>query len=139
LKPIQALDTPQVHPRVKLSLPFSSCSEGESNAIIVDAFKLPDHIKHAPAFQLFRDANPKVSIQKSAKAMGLNWITCKRAAMYLRLMETAGVVDPFTELTSPPAKASRWRKQSLASEATPVAARDSCSGGIASIEAPDTA
>ncbi len=112
--PIQALDTPQIHPRVKLTLPGDSGSCDREEQIVVDAFDPPQHILHLETCRSARAANPMLSIQKTSQLTGIPWITFKRTLKYAHLMEERGTTDPFVELTERPVKASRWRKQSLA-------------------------
>jgi site-specific DNA recombinase len=118
--PVQALDTPQVRPRAKLVFrPSAFLAAAERGApapspdqdvqLLIDLFEPPVHIKYLPKCLAAKQANPKLSLRKMAAQLGANYMTIKRALAYARLMEKAGVTDPYRELEAEPTEASRWK------------------------------
>lgn len=113
LVPVQALDTAQVHPRLKLTLPPLP-GNSTSTSLVIDAFESPKQVVHAQHVRQAQEQHPGKSIAWISKHLGISWEIVSRAAMYAKLMVERGTDDPYVELTAPPARASRWRKQSLA-------------------------
>ncbi len=117
--PIQALDTPLVRPRGRLTFRFESlgadiaeASQGDcdsQHSLTLDLFEPPLHIRAIAVCRQARLDFPQRSQRKIAAALGLNPMTVKRALDYLRRMEAAGLSDPYRELHAPPNHASRWR------------------------------
>jgi site-specific DNA recombinase len=112
--PVQALDTPAVRPRARLTMsaaawakPGEPVPDGVTSTI--DLFDPPEHIRHAPRCWEAKQASPEASLQDLADALGINRMTVKRALDYRRRMDEAGVSDPYKELTACPSAASRWR------------------------------
>lgn len=115
LVPVQALDSPQVHPRVKLTLP-PMVDGGESKVLVIDAFESPLHIRHALDCRRLKESHPAKTLIQLGEMLGINKMTVKRGLAYARLIENRQTTDPYLELTEKPEKASRWRKQSLQSD-----------------------
>jgi hypothetical protein len=118
--PIQALDTPLVRPRGKLTFCFDRLAavvtEGANDGsapqlcVTLDFFEPPVHIRAIAACRQARLDNPISSQRKIAASLGLNAMTVKRAFDYLGRIESAGLSDPYRELDAPPERASRWRR-----------------------------
>jgi len=108
LHPIQALDTPQVRPRLKLTMP-PTVPEHEPRILVVDAFDAPRQILHARAASALSIQHSKKSTTEIAAMLGIDRKAYFLAKNYARLMEERGSTDPFIELTTMPEKASRWR------------------------------
>lgn len=111
--PVQALDTPQVRPRIKLTIPAGPDGQ-PARTVTVDAFDSPLHIRHAIACRDAQAANPDLTLTQIGELVGVSKRTAHQALQYARLMEENGSDDPFVELTTRPARASRWRSESLA-------------------------
>jgi len=113
IHPVQDLDCPQVRPRAKLRLqlePWTAPGElPQEHSITLDLFEPPQHLKHLAACVAIKQAQPKASLNVIAAQLGINRMTVKRALAYHRLMQEAGVTDPFRELQDKPPKASRWK------------------------------
>lgn len=111
--PVQALDTPQVHPRIKLLLP-PLADGGEGTWLVIDAFESSLPIRFArQCSDLKKDADGLTLVQ-IGKQLGIGKKAVCEALKYARLMAERGTADPYVELTSPPIAASRWRTRSLA-------------------------
>ena len=124
VQPIQALDTPQIHPRVVLWLPEESSDSPDGpkplrESITIDAFDAPLHIINAqPCWQVKQD-HPDWTLDDIAKHLNLNRMTVKRSLGFQRLMQQHGTIEPYIELTEKPAKASRWKAASQSGGTTP--------------------
>lgn len=114
LVPVQALNTPQVHPRLKLTFQCDPTSGEGTDQIVVNAFDVPVGINHMEKCVQARAANPGLNMVKTAECLGLPLQTLKNSLKYYQLMKERGTSDPFIELKERPEKASRWRKDSLA-------------------------
>lgn len=117
VQPIQALDTPQIHPRVILWLPEQPSDFPDGNTLLresitIDAFDAPLHIANAQSCWQVKQDHPDWSLDDIAEHQHLNRMTVKRSLSYARLMQERGTTDPFIELTEKPAKASRWKAAS---------------------------
>ncbi|MBL8829736.1 MAG: recombinase family protein [Planctomycetaceae bacterium] len=118
--PIQALDTPLVRPRGRLTFRYDSlcadvveASHGSSTwqeSVTIDCFEPPLHIRAIAVCRQARLEFPERSQRKIAASLGLNAMTVKRALDYLRQMESVGLSEPYRELHAPPNQASRWRR-----------------------------
>ena len=109
--PVQALDSPQVRPRVVWRLP--EIDETGPIELVVDAFEASFPIQHAQQCQACREQHPRWTLEKIIDHLKLGCGTVKRALAYARKMSELGTTDPFRVLTDRPAQASRWRKGSL--------------------------
>ena len=123
IQPVQALDTPLVRPRAKLTFrPGSLVSNGPANGadvadaeVTIDLFEPPVHILHMSRCLAAKAENPHLSLKKIATQLGINYMTVKRSFDYARRMQAAGLTDPYRELLERPEKASRWRPRQKAS------------------------
>jgi DNA invertase Pin-like site-specific DNA recombinase len=113
--PVQALDTPAVRPRARLTLDLERLGEtvprGKQAAVastVLDLFEPPEHIRWIDFCMTLKDENPKLSLKQIAARLGIGHMTVKRALGYARLMKAMGVADPYRELPERPATASRW-------------------------------
>ena len=124
IQPVQALDTPQVHPRVVLWLPDEPSDSPDGPrplrvSITINAFDSPVHITNAqPCWQVKQD-HPDWTLDEIAEHLSINRMTVKRSLNYTRLMRERGTSDPYVELTERPANASRWRVATSSGDATP--------------------
>jgi|GEM_PF-2225137 len=108
---VQALDSNQIHPRVRWVLPPFS---GEAPVIlVVDAFDDSLPIKHAPDVMRCRTEHPDWTLQMIATYLSIDIVTVKRASRYGRIMAEQQTTDKYRVVTERPTKASRWRKESL--------------------------
>jgi hypothetical protein len=105
--PVIALDTTQVRPRGKLR--FAGEDAEREPLLVLDLFEAPLHVQAIPAYQSAKATSPRISLRKMATVTGFNYMTLKRASVYLRKMEDEGVTDPYCELNEPPRNAARWR------------------------------
>jgi len=118
VQPVQALDPPLVRPRGKLTLRLGAlnddCTARSSGAddvqVELDLFEPPKHIRYLHQIVAAKRREPKLSLKKLAALLpdAISYMAVKRALDYARLMESAGVTDPYRELLEPPANASRW-------------------------------
>ena len=121
IQPVQALDPPLVRPRGKLTLRLSGLnddcaarsSEEDDVHVILDLFEAPKHIRYLDQIVAAKRREPKLSLKKLAALLpdAISYMAVKRALDYARLMESAGVTDPYRELLEPPANASRWNRR----------------------------
>lgn len=112
--PVQALDSPQVRPRVVFRMPQIATISATPGDLVIDAFEPPDYIKHATACARFQSENPYLgTCHVIGEHLGIHKLTVSRALRYAEVMRQHQTTDPYVVLTQPPAKASRWRKQSL--------------------------
>ena len=121
IQPVQALDPPMVRPRGKLTLRLSGlnddCAARSSDAddvhVVLDLFEAPKHIRYLDQIVAAKRREPKLSLKKLAALLpdAISYMAVKRALDYARLMESAGVTDPYRELLQPPANASRWERR----------------------------
>lgn len=113
--PVQALDTPQVHPRARITISSAAwLANGEAETVMeatLDLFEPPDHIKFM--FRCFeaKAANPEMSLRQLGAHLNVHYMTVKRCLAYHRLMQAKGLAYPFRELDERPANASRWNKR----------------------------
>ena len=123
LEPVQALDTPLVRPRARLTFRPSnlvSIQAGDSAELAdiqvkIDLFDPPVHIGHMPACLAAKAEAPKLSFKKIAAKLGINYMTVKRALDYSRRMVAAGMSEPYRVLRDRPETASRWHPRRRAS------------------------
>jgi DNA invertase Pin-like site-specific DNA recombinase len=123
LEPAQALDTPLVRPRARLTFRPSSLvniGAGESTELAdvqvkIDLFNPPLHIGHMPACLAAKAEAPKLSLKKLATKLGINYTTVKRALDYSQRMAAAGMSEPYRLLEVRPEAASRWHPRRRAS------------------------
>lgn len=112
--PVQALDRPQVRPRLRLAVRLpggdGSSEPAGGGATVIDLFDPPLHIAQAARCAAARSAKPGMSLRELAPELGLNYMAVKRALDYARRMEREGTTDPYRELREAPHDASRWKK-----------------------------
>jgi hypothetical protein len=77
--------------------------------MVLDLFDPPEHIRWFEACTLLKADDPKRSLKQIAARLGIGHMTVKRALSYARLINSAGIANPYQELTERPAKASRWQ------------------------------
>jgi hypothetical protein len=77
----------------------------------LELFEPPVHIKYLAACVAMKQAQPEARLDDIAAALGINRMTVKRALETARLMQQAGVTEPFVEINHKPEKASRWKKR----------------------------
>jgi hypothetical protein len=112
--PVQALDTPAVRPRARLTLNLGRLRNGPPEAqtaaesTSLDLFEPPAHIRWLGACLAHREHSPRLSLKQIAARLGIGHMTVKRALGYAGLMKTMGVVNPYRELNERPPTASRW-------------------------------
>jgi DNA invertase Pin-like site-specific DNA recombinase len=113
--PVQALDTPLVRPRAKLTLRLSHLRdvpgeqvETETVSTAIDLFEPPEHIRWLNSCASLKVASPRSSLKRIAAQLGIGHMTAKRALDYARLMEAARTKEPYRELIERPSVASRW-------------------------------
>ena len=109
--PVQALNSPQVRPRVVWRLPEID-SSGPIE-LVVDAFEPSLPILHTKQCQACREQHPRWTLEEIMDHLQLGRGTVNRALTYARKMAELGTTELFRVLTSRPAQASRWRKGSL--------------------------
>ena len=109
--PVQALDTHQVHPRVKLVVP--PFEEGKpATTIVVDAFDAPKQIRYAVECQRLKELHPDKTLAQIGQMLGVSKKVVCDALKFARLMVDRNATEPYIELTAKPEKASRWRQAS---------------------------
>lgn len=106
--PVQALDTPQVRPRVVWTLP-AAVPGGEPIVITVDAFEPGLHITHALNCQSLKAERPELTLEQIGSRVDIGKQRVHQALQYAQLMAARGTIDPFIVLTAAPERASRWR------------------------------
>jgi DNA invertase Pin-like site-specific DNA recombinase len=113
--PVQALDTPFVRPRARLTVNFGRLRDGPAEgsgeqavSTVIDLFEPPEHIRWLNSCIGLKAENPKHSLKRIALQLGIGHMTVKRALGYARLMTAAGMTEPYRELTERPEVASRW-------------------------------
>ncbi len=121
IQPVQALDPPLVRPRGKLTFRLSGLnsdsaarsSDEDDVQVELDLFEAPKHIRYLDQIVAAKRREPKLSLKKLAALLPdtISYMAVKRALDYARLMESAGVTDPYQELLEPPANASRWSRR----------------------------
>jgi hypothetical protein len=113
--PVQALDTPQVRPRARVTLSLRAwAAEGEAApeaSAELDLFEPPAHVRHLPACLAAKRARPNASLNDLEVELGVNRMTVKRALDYARPPPSAGLTEPYRVLSERPTAASRWRKR----------------------------
>jgi hypothetical protein len=114
--PIQALDTPLVRPRARLTISFGRLRDGppegsDEHAVssVIDLFEPPEHIRWLRSCMELKTRNPRHSLKRIAGLLGIGHMTVKRALGYARLMAAAGTGEPYRELSERPEVVSRWR------------------------------
>src|SRR5262249_11411887 len=113
--PVQDILHGQVHPRIKVTIEFAAHNEPKDDSAVVvhaavfDVFDAPQHIRNLDAVREFRHQSPNASYREVGDALDINCMTVKRAVHYLGLMRQKGVSAPYIELTTRPARASRWK------------------------------
>jgi DNA invertase Pin-like site-specific DNA recombinase len=122
VRPVQDLMHGQVRPRVSVRVEFASEGqlEGPSKPIVrmltFDAFDWPQYIRLIEPLRRLKRENPKATHAELAGALGVKRDVLKRTIAYIKLMEKHGVTEPYVELKSRPARASRWRHRVDATE-----------------------
>jgi len=120
IQPVQALDTGQVRPRAKLLFDARALLAGDNGKVSaspdpvnvsLDLFEPPQHVRHIDACRRLRQERPGLGLKQLGRQLGINHMTAKRALDYDRLMKQQGLTDPYPELQSEPASASRWRQR----------------------------
>ncbi|PHS11143.1 MAG: hypothetical protein COA78_10400 [Blastopirellula sp.] len=113
IQPIQALDTGQVYPRGKLVFSPSGSDEGDCQQIEIelDLFRLPDPLKYRPEIIEFKAQNPKLTLKKIGKALGIERMSVKRGLDWQRLMDELGETEPYREIHEEPSNVPRWGKR----------------------------
>ncbi len=113
--PVQALDTPFVRPRARLTINFGRLRDGppegcgeQAVASAIDLFEPPEQIRWLNSCIALKAENPKHSLKRIALRLGIGHMTVKRALAYARLMTAARMTEPYRELTERPEVASRW-------------------------------
>ena len=113
--PVQALDTPLVRPRARLTINLARLRDGpeeghgeQAISTFIDLFEPPEHIRWLTSCVGLKAENPKHSLKRIALRLGIGHMTVKRALAYARLMTAAGITEPYRELTEGPQVASRW-------------------------------
>lgn len=113
LIPVQALDSGQVRPRIRLSFPAESAEEGMPPLVLeLDAFDHPLQVRLAKPVAELKTAHPEWTFQRIAQELGAHKKLAWDAWRYWQLMEAAGQTVPYRVLTEPPENASRWGKSS---------------------------
>jgi hypothetical protein len=125
--PIQALDTPQIHPRVVLWLPEQTSESPDETqrpreSITIDAFDAPLPIANSQRCWQAKQDHPDWTLDDIAQHLNLNRMTVKRSLGYARLMQERGTTDPYIVHTEKPAKASRWKAASQTGGSEPESA-----------------
>ena len=119
VEPIQALDTPLVRARAKLTFrPSTLVNNGAGDSaelaeaqVKLNLFDPPIHIRHMSACLAAKMEAPRLSLKKLAAKLGINYMTVKRALDYSRQMAAAGMSEPYRVLHERPETASRWRSR----------------------------
>ncbi|AMV17364.1 hypothetical protein VT03_05700 [Planctomyces sp. SH-PL14] len=111
LIPVQALDSGQVRPRVRLHVPAGDGAD--ATELIIDAFEEPLQIRFARAAADLKSSNSTWTLKQIGDALGLHKKVVCDALKYHTLMQAAGLAVPYRVLTVAPERAPRWRKQSL--------------------------
>jgi len=108
--PVQALDTPLVRARVQFVVRWAALVKDavDDTCHALDVGEVPQHIQDALVLQ--RSGQLDGSLAEMARTLGITKMRLKRAKSYLRLMQEAGVTEPYRLLTEPPESASRWRR-----------------------------
>jgi hypothetical protein len=113
VQPVQALDRPQVRPRAYVTFGTAAWAGpgkvAREEYLTVDLFEPPDHVTALPLCLEARRLNPKASLKEIAAFIGYGHMTVKRAFDYAKLMNQAGMSEPYRILTEKPDVASRWR------------------------------
>jgi site-specific DNA recombinase len=112
--PVQAIDSGQVHPRAKLLVRDVGLSQSIPEAaslreLTVDLFQPPVHIAMLREVVPLRSKQPQPTLKQIGQALGINYMTVKRALGVAKQMEAQGLTDPLIELAAKPAYASRWK------------------------------
>jgi site-specific DNA recombinase len=110
--PVQAFDSGQVHPRVRLTIP-SDAETTASHVIEIDAFDSPNHVRLANRVAELKTDHPEWSFQAIADFLKEGRQSVFQAYKTATRMREAGLTEPYEVLTDAPAYASRWRKDSL--------------------------
>ena len=136
LVPVQALDTSQVRPRLKLVLSTDD-STGEQVTIVMDAFDPPQQIRYATECAKFKAEHPDWTLVQIGRGLGIGKKAVSEALKYAQLMADGGVTDPYRELQDEPQHASRWKNRSRpvadeAADKTSASADDLSDGGSSS-------
>ncbi|MDZ4685560.1 MAG: recombinase family protein [Planctomycetaceae bacterium] len=93
LVPVQAFDTPQIRPRIKLTL--AATPNAEAVVVVIDAFQPPQHIRHASDCRRLRDQRPEMTLVQIGAAFGIGKKAVSDALKYADLMEAAGSTDTY--------------------------------------------
>jgi len=119
--PAQAIDCPQVRPRLVVEIRIPGLDVGGQAApTSIDLFDPPLHVANALRCSEAKRKNPELTLRGLAPILNLNYMTVKRSIDYARRMENEGVVDPYRVLTQPPVSASRWKKRTSGQSAEPA-------------------
>jgi site-specific DNA recombinase len=113
--PVQALDTPLVRPRARLTINLGRLRDGPAEgsgeqtvSTVIDLFEPPEHIRWLNSCLGLKAEDPKLSLKRIAMRLDIGHMTVKRALGYARLMTEAGISAPYRELSERPRVASRW-------------------------------
>ena len=106
--PVQALETLQVRPRVKLVLPTHDCT-AEQMTMVIDAFDPPQQIRFATECARLKAEHPGWTLVQIGLAVGIGKKATGEALKYAQLMVDRGTTDPYRELHDEPQRASRWK------------------------------
>ncbi len=107
--PVQALDTALVRSKVRFVVHWSALVDEpvDDTHHLLDVGNLPQHVQDA--MTLRKSGICEGSLGQVARSLGMSSMRLKRARVFLRLMQEAGVEEPFKVLTEAPVSASRWR------------------------------
>ena len=129
--PVQAIDTGQVRPRVRITLSLDQIRGDADEAeaipkiqVELDLFDAPKRFRHIGACLEVKRDNPRLSYIKIADAVNerlaqqrkeghdsetISYMTVKRCFAVARHMEAEGLTEPYRVLTEEPKYASRWK------------------------------
>lgn len=116
--PVQDLMHGQVRPRVRIRVEFAREAQPDSSAdpivrtLTFDAFEWPQYIRLVEPLRKLKAAMPNARRAQLAEALGVKIDVLKRTTAYIKLTEKRGTAEPYIELTSKPARASRWKHRS---------------------------
>jgi hypothetical protein len=110
--PVQSLDTGQVYARAKLLVRGHVDDYERLDELVVDLFEPALHVRIMPEAVKLRQQTPRSTLKQIGAALGVSYMTAKRALKYARLMQNVDTQEPYRELTGKPENASRWRDAS---------------------------
>ncbi|MAG93393.1 MAG: hypothetical protein CMJ48_06550 [Planctomycetaceae bacterium] len=119
IQPIQQIDTGQVRPRAILRIDLGALAHDNNGSgrsqpefVTVDLFTPPVHIEWLPAVLRVKEEYPAWSYVKIGRHLKIGYMTVKRARDYHKLMDKAGLAEPYRRLRKAPRYASRWKPRS---------------------------